>query len=238
VAPGQSVWTKENVQQLTRFCDLHHMLMLRACYIVAKKDGSVFVESCNTTTSETATPKLTGIDEYCEIMKWNAKTKVDEYKKDRACPIRQLEYFHHITRVAARTHCSKVECQQKAALSSQLDLACLTMSETDYNLKPSEYLDVVTTADQQKLLNPEYKDVVSAQLLNDAVGDGAKKLMAKCRIDMITGNLNSYSKICNSKEHLNHAIQMNQLVSVIGSMKADTDIEKAAKAAAKKADDD
>jgi acyl-CoA reductase-like NAD-dependent aldehyde dehydrogenase len=44
--------------------------------------------------------------------------------------------------------------------------------------------------------------------------------------------------VCNSKEHLNHAIQMNQLASVIGSMKADTDIERAAKAAAKKADDD
>jgi hypothetical protein len=87
-------------------------------------------------------------------------------------------------------------------------------------------------------LNPEYKDVVSAQLLNDAVGDGAKKRMAKRRIDMITGNVNSYAKVRNSKEHLNHAIQMNQLASVIGSMKADTDIERAAKAAAKKADDD
>ena len=53
--------------------------------------------------------------------------------------------------------------------------------------------------------------------------------MAKRRINMITSNVNSYSRVVNSQEYLDAAMEINGLVAVLGEMKANADQEKAAK---------
>ena len=81
------------------------------------------------------------------------------------------------------------------------------------------------------MLNPEWSDVVIGQLINDLVEFGAQKKIAKRRAEFISGNVNSYSRIMNLQQHLSLAVEMNELAAMIGEMKADAAVERAAKSA-------
>jgi hypothetical protein len=176
-APGTTVWTKENVKKLRIYCDLDHIAMVRACYLVAKKDGSVFVgtfsEDATTTTAEIMTQ--TTIDSHGLFTKWDAAPLLTEYQKDKTCKLRQAKFFNHITNLAARKH---------------------SQQQTNTLLAPSPHYDVAMTVDQKQLLNPSWKDVVMGQIISESVGKCAIKKLAKRRIDAINGNINSYTKVC------------------------------------------
>jgi hypothetical protein len=74
-------------------------------------------------------------------------------------------------------------------------------------------------------------------LISDAVGEGAKKKMAKRRVEFISGNVNSYARVMNSQEHLDKATEANGLAAILGEMKADGEEERATRAAEKKTED-
>jgi hypothetical protein len=57
-------------------------------------------------------------------------------------------------------------------------------------------------SDQVALLNPNFKDVVLGRVLDDCLGDGAKKKLAKRQVDIISGNISSYFRVVNSQANL------------------------------------
>lgn len=57
--PGTTPWSKANFRELTKYCSLDHLVMLRAAYLMAKCDGSVFVERATMTTTVAATETTT-----------------------------------------------------------------------------------------------------------------------------------------------------------------------------------
>ena len=61
------------------------------------------------------------------------------------------------------------------------------------DMVPSEYLDVELTKDQVELLDPTPHDVQLGAILDQCTGRKAKKVIAKRRIDFVTGNANSYA---------------------------------------------
>mgnify|MGYP001002017224 FL=1 len=81
------------------------------------------------------------------------------------------------------------------------------------------------------------KTMIMGQILNDCIGDGAKKKLAKCRINIISSNVNSYSRLVNSEEQLKNAVEVNGIAALLGEIRADADEERAAKAAKTKAND-
>ena len=79
--------------------------------------------------------------------------------------------------------------------------------------------------------------MIMGQILNDCIGDGAKKKLAKRRINIISSNVNSYSRLVNSEEQLKNAVEVNGIAALLGEIRADADEERAAKAAKTKAND-
>ena len=99
---------------------------------------------------------------------------------------------------------------------------------------PSAYLDVESTKDQIDLLNPTARDVQLGAILDQCIGQKAKKVIAKRRIDIVTGNVNSYARVLNGPTHLEKIKTYNQLASSISQLQRERDAQKLAIKAQKK----
>jgi hypothetical protein len=62
---------------------------------------------------------------------------------------------------------------------------------------PSNWLDVECSKDQRKAPNPTPCDVQVGAIIGQIFGDNAKTGIAKRRIDIMMGNVNSYAQISN-----------------------------------------
>jgi hypothetical protein len=75
------------------------------------------------------------------------------------------------------------------------------------------------------------------QLLQDAIGEGATKKLAKRCVELMSGNISSYSRLMNNNEQLQKAKEMVDLTAVLGEMRAEKDEENKAKATERKAEE-
>ena len=66
----------------------------------------------------------------------------------------------------------------------------------------SSYLDVETTKDQCRLLNPTPLDCIAGYIVDDSVGERALKRLPHIRLNFIDGSISSYCYILNSPEQL------------------------------------
>ena len=60
-------------------------------------------------------------------------------------------------------------------------------------LEPSAWLDVEMDDKQHYMLLPTAAEIFVGSILDDSVGQNARKKIAKQRIDMISGNIASYN---------------------------------------------
>ena len=103
---------------------------------------------------------------------------VKKYIEDRNCNVLQKVWFDHMTNFVSRQHWNKL----------------------DRNLEPSAFLDISISGDQLSLLQPTMKDLLHGSVvISDTIGVGAKKKIAKRRINMFEGNVASYSRLLNSE---------------------------------------
>jgi len=103
-----------------------------------------------------------------------------------------------------------------------------------FSLAPSRYLDVHVTQDQQALLNPKTKDVLLGSLMLETSGIRAKKKMAKWRLDLSTGLVQSYCRVLNGSENLKKMQEHCELASSLAAVQAEKDSDKAESQAKKK----
>ena len=66
----------------------------------------------------------------------------------------------------------------------------------------SYYLDVETTKDQCRLLNPKHLECISGYIMEDAVGDRSLKRLPQRNLNLIDGSISSYCYILNSSKRL------------------------------------
>ena len=92
------------------------------------------------------------------------------------------------------------------------------------------------SADQRKLFNPTLKDVLMGSIMNDTVGAGATKKLAKRRIELLSGSIASFSRHLNDAAQLENIEEMNDLVAVLGEIRADTDADRERKDKERKVD--
>ncbi|KAI2494151.1 hypothetical protein MHU86_20383 [Fragilaria crotonensis] len=88
-------------------------------------------------------------------------------------------------------------------------------SGNNASLAPAAYLNVEMNDDQVELLKPTQKNVMMGSILKDSAGKGALKLIAKRRIDMIDGNVGSYSRVLNSTGRMEMIRDVNALAAAV-----------------------
>jgi len=93
------------------------------------------------------------------------------------------------------------------------------------------------SAAQRTLLNPQYKHVLTGFILYDVKGSGAIQKIAKRRLDMISGNVASYSRVLNDAKRLKEVAEVNQLTSLCAEVSADIIQEKLRKKEKKAVED-
>lgn len=104
--------------------------------------------------------------------------------------------------------------------------------------QPSSFLDLKLSADQLELFNPSPLQTVMGYILDDAQGKNAKKLLAKRRLDVITGNVASYSKFLNDPSRLEDLRDHNMLAAVIADHKKEEQDKKKERAEKKRIEEE
>ena len=115
--------------------------------------------------------------------------------------------------------------------------------DTDDNMIPSPHLNVEVSADQRKALNPTVRDIQIGAVRAQSFGDKVKTKIAKRRINFMTGNVNSYTRILNGPAQLDSISTYNNLAAslskyhnemktqnaIVAAEKQQADVDKAAK---------
>ena len=84
------------------------------------------------------------------------------------------------------------------------------------------------------LLNPTPRDVQLGAIIDQCVGQKAKKRIARRRIDIVTGNVNSYARILNGPTQLEKLKTYNQLAASMAEIQKEKDEKNEASRAEKK----
>jgi len=137
---------------------------------------------------------------------------IEEYRCNKSCDISQMKLFQHMTNRVARDHWK---------------------SDRSAPLQPSAWLDAVITCEQKALLAPTPADIARASIINETIGEGARKKIAKSRINFIDGNITNYSRLLNSSEQLTSMKEINSLTTIIGEIRTEREHEKSERASAK-----
>jgi hypothetical protein len=84
-------------------------------------------------------------------------------------------------------------------------------------LKPSDYLDVAMTPEQQTILDPTLEDLMLREILKDCGGDGAVKKLAQRKLDS-TGFVNAFSNEANSEHRIQRLLQSAKLAASMAAI--------------------
>ncbi len=131
----------ENLRELRKFCSLDHIVMLRACYLVAKRDPSILVgDIAMLTTTTTLSAEESAAAAAFQTARTQSTMKTNHFMFSEALPTDLLaEYkvgrnrnkqrvqkrlFDHITNYVSRSHTNDHEDVENNLLpASHLDLA-------------------------------------------------------------------------------------------------------------------
>jgi len=198
----EPVWTKSNVMRLSQFVPLEDIFKLRACFFAAQRDPSALVGGDDDVVETQQLQSKTATAD--DFFSWKPDVLVDQHKQDKTNKKSQQQLFNHVTNFVAKLHWDKCT-----------------------NLIPSAYLDVEMSLQQEELLNPMCKNALMGQILYDVKGKGAVQKIAKRRLDMIEGNISSYSRCLNDPKHLKAIKDLNHLVAAVAEVSADKETTKA-----------
>jgi hypothetical protein len=200
---GQSMWcVKQHVIRLTEFGPADKIFQMRACFMAAQKHPEVICYIDNTGVSsddeddDTNQPKSKGKDNSPTCLETFTLKPARLVHAAKTKPTRhnQMKLFEHMTNFCAR---------QNAKVGT---------------LKPSSALDVEFTQDQATLLQPTMMQCNTGVIMDEMRGDGAKKRMARRRLDMVNGNISSYCRVLNSKDQLDHMKEVTLLTASVAEV--------------------
>jgi hypothetical protein len=171
---GQSMWcVKQHVIRLTEFGPADTIFQMRACFMAAQKHPEVICYIDNTGVSsddeddDTNQPKSKGKD--------NSPTCLETFTLR---PARLV----HATKTKPTRH-------NQMKLFEHMTNFCSLQNAKVVTLKPSSALDVEFTQDQAALQQPTMMQCNTGVIMDEIRGDGAKKRMARRRLDMVNGNI-------------------------------------------------
>ena len=224
--PGCGGWHISHLRRVMALglCTYDDVPKLRACYLASKEDPSVFVDPaesspCNGTGQQEDTEEHDTVQEGekhqlkldCDFVGFSFAQKelLDDYistKREHGSSAGKTKevagkLFCHMTNFVAMNH-----GWHKGG-----------------NMVPSAYLDASITNDQVDLLNPTPRDVQMAAILDQCSGKKARKVIAKRRIEFISGNVNSYARILNGPTQLQRIKTFNDLSASVAVLNKERD---------------
>ena len=226
-----AVWCTENIRKLTRYVPLEDIHKARSCYLAAKRDDKVI-----TTTDEEYTKLLSQAhkkhlkeEEEGTTMTRTSNNKIDKFFSLR--PARLMEAYQQEKADPKKKHILSM-CSATTELFGHM---CNHAAQMNWNskgpLQPSDALNVEMTSDQVELFNPSYKNVLQGYIMYDVRGAGAKKKLAKRRLDVLEGNVASYARCLNDSKRLDALKEFNTLVASVAEISAEVQAEREKKKA-------
>ena len=91
-------------------------------------------------------------------------------------------------------------------------------------LYPSSFLDVAFSDEQQELLNPTCRDVHMSAIIDQCIDTKVTRKVARRRLDMVQGNVNSYARILNGEAQLENVKTFTQLAASMASFQAEKEV--------------
>ena len=197
-------WTKENIKDLlllpgVKFDDIEK---LRGCYLISREDPSIFVTPifCADDDDDAAESQRDGqrlLDMDYAGFAFAPSKLMTPYRANRSDVDASSKLFRHMTNFVARNH----------------------GYHSGAPLLPSPHLDIEVSSDQVNLLNPTPRDVQIGAIIDQCTGEAAKKVIAKRRIDIVTGNINSYARVLNGPHQLDKIQTYNELAATMAVLK-------------------
>ena len=131
-----------------------------------------------------------------QLFSWKPSDILAKYQENKTDISIQTEFFLHVTNYVTRKH---------------WDIG-------HANVTPSGYLNIEISDNQRTLLNPTQKDFLLGFIAYDVRWKGSVHIIAKRRLDVIEGNLNSYSKFLNDPKRLKIINNFNQLCASVADV--------------------
>lgn len=210
-------WSVPNLKKYLNlgYVKLEDLPKFRAAYFATLGDDSVLAEPLHFVEPPSENTNL--LDDH-DGFAFKPKKLLKEYTNNRSDSKVQGRLFVHMTNHVTTQHCVAAKKKPDGRF---------------VDLEPSAALDIHMTEFQRIILNPTTRDVVVSDLIDQAQGERAKKKEGKRKRDIVTGNINSYSRILNTEESLEKFQDYNNLSAGLGMINAEKDA-KAKEAAAKK----
>jgi hypothetical protein len=230
------LWKTADVMELTKYCALDDVIKLRACYLTSKIDPSVIVGGdTSAAASVDVAAENSGVATLLDYFTFMPPKLTAKFKESIAgLPPRLVDDVEASRRIRGegtlKVDLSKEPLfrseAQKKLFDHMCNKACESEWSNDKGRQPSDYVNVEYSKVQQQMLNPSYKHVLMGFICYDVKGEGAKQKIAKRRINLVEGNVNSYSRCLNDPGRLASIKEMNQLAASVAEVTADQ--EKAA----------
>ena len=93
--------------------------------------------------------------------------------------------------------------------------------DNDEDLVLSGFLNLDVTKAQHRLFNPTFKNVLTGFIMYDVNGEGAKKKLARRRLDLIKGNIAIYSRCLNSSKRMEEMKYHHELAATVADISTD-----------------
>ena len=224
-------WSLNNINKIVLLgcVKLDDIPKLRCLYLAARHEDSVFVNSLEEDDeggeekdSETGdlTPKEAQVverggelpDTYAGFS-LKLKEEILEYQENPGDMDIQMNLLQHMTNFTVQAHFLKTTRAHGVKQKRE-------------NLQPSGFLNIEVRDDQIKILNPKQRDVQEAMIIEQSYGEAVKKKEARRRIDIISGNAASYSRLWNSKEQLSRVKEFNEVADSLAMINTEKDKNK------------
>jgi len=162
--------------------------------LAAQKDPSVIVG----VEEDKEEPTVEAPKNAQDFFSFQPKKLLVNCKASRNDPSPQTKLFHHMT-----------------------DFSAQSMWNSKQGVEPSACLDVQIAEEQKELLAATHKNTLMGSIVCNAKGKGAKNKIAKQRVDMISGNVSSWSRRLNDAKRLKQLEEVTQLTATVAGVAAE-----------------
>ena len=248
-------WTKDNLVKVMQlgFVHLDDMTKLRGCYMTSKEDPSVLLDSSkevaesqtSTAIASTSTSTMyqTTLDKNYSAFSLAPTHLMNKYMSDKADHPNDDDYVF-VDVIGSEVVMSS--WPEGRSRDSAGDLFCHMTNfvaathgwHTGGDLVPSSHLDIAISSEQVDLLNPTPRDIQIGAIIDQCVGRFSKRRIARRRIDIISGNINSYARILNGPAEMSKIRTYNELTASMAELQKERDEQAELSRAKKKKTDE
>ena len=223
---GEKLWAeKTHLLSLSEFVPLQQVPKLRIFHQSAKVHPDVIVGTrietiiINDKNGDTVAPYNYDSDADANLVKTPTNASSSHKQIVQTNANHQLNSYMLLPPTFLKA--IKEEKQNLEKVSAREKLFAHTVqfcNRTNYarqNVCVSAYLNAEVSKDQRHLLNPTVLDTVAGFILKDSQGEGGKKRLPQCCLNLVDGQISSQCSVLNSEERMKLVRLYNEVAAVM-----------------------